>query len=202
MVVLMSLQPPAESRAGDRDPVRVHLTRDEDGVFYLTGGFTLPVPFPAAWGTLTDYNRIEEFVDTLEASWIESRGLDSAMVRQEGVLSFLFFKKRVGLLLSVQETPHQEVRFEDVSGEDFEVYVGAWELIPDGEKVHVLYRLAAKPRFATPPFLTGRLVQSNVAALLRSVREEMLRRSPEVVPPGNQGAPGEHGEEPEGPRTA
>ena len=73
----------------------------------VLGHFDVPVPLSVAWSVLTDYDHIADFVGSMRASAVESRGDGELTVRQEAVAGVFPFRRVARLLLRVREHPRR-----------------------------------------------------------------------------------------------
>jgi hypothetical protein len=130
----------------------------------------------AAWEVLTDYGGISAFVPAVKRSRVAGGKPGEATVEQELAGGWLFFSRRVTLLLEVRETPPDSLRFEEVSGKDFASYAGEWTLEARDGGTFVTYHLRAEPKFHVPAFAVKSGFKSGARDLLRGIRAEMIRR--------------------------
>lgn len=143
----------------------------------VEGGFTVVVPESVAWQVLTDYDHIPEFVHSMISSKRE-RGADRRLyVRQIASGKFFLFRRRMQILLAIDEEARRRVRFRDVLNKDFVHYVGEWRMQSDSAGVQVSYTLDAEPRSAFSRSLCRGVLKNTAEDLLEEVRAEMVRRS-------------------------
>jgi hypothetical protein len=153
--------------------------REEKRVYRIEGRFTAPVSPAIAWEVLSDYDRIANFVRAIRTSR-SYRTEDSLIVYQRATAGVFPLRRTMQVELLIHETPGAKIEFEDLLGNDFKFYRGAWELKGPHEassrEVEVGYRLETFP-YAVPFTTLGRSVMgSNVRNLLEQVRSEMMRR--------------------------
>jgi hypothetical protein len=175
--------------ADSRSPVAVSIADSAGGVVRLVGRFTTPASAAVAWGVLTDYDHIQDFVSSMRSSRVKCRGNGYLLVEQESTGRALFVTRTLHLLLEVREEPRRSIAFEDVSRTSFERYQGSWSLaeVPGGG-VEVTYRLTVKGGSMAPGFVMRGASRKMVAELLDQVRTRM------------SAGPGLAGSGPEGPR--
>lgn len=165
---------PAAFAQGSAD-ITVGVSEDKDGSFKVVGLFPVEAGRKAAWGVLTDYNRMGEFLPSIRYSQVKSRRPDCVLLTQEVSGQFLVFSKTLRVLLEVQEEPVSRIAFKDVSGEDFYFYAGTWQLIEEANGTEIRYRSKVKPKVPLP--VIGRdLFLDSMRSMLRAVRAEILRR--------------------------
>lgn len=151
---------------------------DEGGHLKVEGSFFVDADPAVAWGVLTDYAQIPEFVHSMKVSSVQSRDGNELVVKQEGEGGFLFFTQRIHLLLNVHEDPQKSITFTDTNHKDFDFYQGTWTLNPSsiGYGLEVIYTLDAQEHFGAPAFLVGDSIHGSMKDLLESVRREMTNR--------------------------
>ncbi len=140
------------------------------------GAFIVHTRGAIAWEVLTDYDGLSGFVTSMHSSRVEQGDFGRKFVRQEAVAKVFFIRRRMRVLLEIQEVPKRRIGFQDVLGKDFRSYVGAWKLsdVTGGTKVE--YELVAVPRSAAGRTLCRKLLRDTAQELLEQVRAEMLRR--------------------------
>jgi hypothetical protein len=169
----------ARPSAADPGPAVAVTVRFEHEIYEVRGQFDVAAARTIAWATLTDYEHIASFVNSLRTSAVEWRDTDRLLVRQEGVMGIFPFRSVARVLLDVREQPPARIEFRDVLGRDFRTYSGEWALDGDSTRVHVTYTLHARP-FAATPHALGRGVSSRtVKDMLSQLRKEMVRRAAE-----------------------
>ncbi len=148
------------------------------GHYSVEASFFTDAENKTVWDVLTDYDHIPQFVHSMKISKVEGGGRGNYVLRQEGEGGFLFFSKRVHLLLDVHETPYQSIFFTDNSHTDFNFYQGNWNIVPatSGHGLEVIYTLDAKQNFSAPAFISTGIVQGNVKDLLESLQKEIAKR--------------------------
>ncbi len=163
--------------AADPNPMTLSFY-DEWGHFKVEGSFFVQASPDTAWGVLSDYEHIPDFVHSMKVSVPVQRVGNDLVLRQEGEGGFLFFTQRIHLLLNVHEEPGKSIVFEDTSHKDFEFYQGTWTINKDssGSGLEIIYTLDAQEHFDAPAFLVGDSIQGSVRDLLQSVQREMASR--------------------------
>ncbi len=149
------------------------------GHYKVEGSFFVDADAQTAWDVLTNYERIPDFVHSMKISKVEQRSNNDLVLRQEGEGSFLFFSKRIHLLMNVHEQPQtNSIIFTDTSHKDFDSYQGTWKITPSdyGHGLEVIYTLDADQNFSAPAFIASDVVKGNVQDLLRSLKKEIAQR--------------------------
>jgi hypothetical protein len=148
----------------------------KDRSYDITGSFDVKADPSIVWDVLTGYEHIPQFVGSLKKSHVlQDMGPYHFLLNQEFEGGFLFFTKRIRVLLDVHETWYQTIQFTDISCEDFDFYQGSWTLSPDPEKgLKITYILKAKQNFDA--LFARDYMKGGVKDSLESVRREILRR--------------------------
>ncbi len=157
------------------DPVSLDL-REKGGTFDIRGVFAVNADPSVVWEVLTDYHHIPKFVGSLKKSFIDQDlGPYHFLLEQEFEGGFLFFTKKVRVVLDVHETWQQTILFTDTDRKDFSIYQGSWNLRPGANNgLEIEYQLTAKQNFDAP--FAGDFMKGGVKELLDAVRREILRR--------------------------
>src|SRR5262249_5038946 len=93
------------------------------------------------------------FVRSVRESRLEPGPGGARRLRQEAVGSAFLVRRRVRVLLELDETPERRIRFRDVLGRDLSQYAGEWRSTPDSDVVRIDCELAADPGPAGPRVL-------------------------------------------------
>lgn len=152
------------------------------GHYKVEGSFFVDADKQTAWDVLTNYDHIPDFVHSMKISKVEKRDNNDLVLRQEGEGSFLFFSKRIRLLMEVHEQPQTStIVFNDTSHQDFSSYQGTWSIIPSsqGHGLEVIYTLDADQSSSTPAFIASDVVKGNVQDLLQSLKREIAHQQSE-----------------------
>ena len=147
------------------------------GVCRARGVFIVPVPTNVAWQVLTDYAGISRFVKSVRASRIERSADGRKFVRQDAEANVFMVRRRMQVLMEIEEDPLRRIRFRDVLHDDFKSYAGEWRLSRVPGATRVDYELAAVPSSGLARTLCRGVLRSSARDLLRQVRAEMLRRA-------------------------
>jgi hypothetical protein len=155
--------------------------QEKNHIYDIDAAFDVAAEPSVVWDVLTGYEHIPKFVGSLKKSEVhEELGPYHFLLEQEFEGGFLFFTKRVRVLLDVHETWYQSINFTDLDHKDFAFYEGSWELTPDpGKGLRITYNLKAKQNFDAP--FAGDYMRGGVQELLEAVRREILRRQAEEL---------------------
>lgn len=175
--------PAAAQGNGD---IAVGITEDRDGTYRVVSVIPVEASRKVAWEVLTDYNHMAEFLPSIRYSQVKSRRPDGLLLVQEVSGRFLFFTRSLRVILEVLEEPMSRITFKDVSGEDFYLYAGSWQIGEDPEATEIRYRSKVKPRVQVP--VIGReLFLDSIRTMLGALRTEIIRREGAVSSGGTSG---------------
>ena len=156
-----------------------------DGATYIVNASArLAADRRVVWDTLTDYERLREFVPGVMRARVLERTGDRLVIEQVGVFSVLFMDLPVRLRLVVEHTPYTMVLARladpaDVGDPTLRSFLGRYRLLPISLSRREGVRLDYDAQFelARPlPTVIGSLL--GVAAVRRTMREQftaMLR---------------------------
>ena len=149
---------------------------DAEGACRVRASYTAPVSRATAWGVLSDYDSIGRFVSSVRTSRMERQPDGRMLLRQDAVGRAFLFKRRMHVLLEIEEEPGSRIHFHDVLGKDFQSYVGEWRITADPLGTRVVYEIEAQPRGAFARSLCRGPLRNAARDLLTEVRNEMIRR--------------------------
>jgi ribosome-associated toxin RatA of RatAB toxin-antitoxin module len=130
------------------------------------------------WAVLTDYAELSRFIPNLEISRLLWRRANVVGLEQEGAQTFmgLRFKARVQLELT-EDREQQRLSFVMLKG-DFRRFEGAWQIGHDNQGgTTLLYELTVQGCVGMPIALIEQRLRDDLAANLRAVQQEALRRA-------------------------
>ena len=181
MLLVLSASAPASAHPG-----RFDVSRDAGG-YRVEASADLQATPALVWATLTDYEKLPQFVPGIRSVRVLEAHADGDMqhllVEQTGELRFLFFSRRVAVLLDVQQQPRVRVRARALprprgpSGEEsLQEFEGTYTLaaIPGG--VRLDYRAHFDPGFSLPPILGPLAVRRTMQAQFEAMLAEIDRR--------------------------
>jgi uncharacterized membrane protein len=167
----------AVAAAAGQAPNGLDLTvREENGVYTVSARFHVPEPVAVVGEVLRDYNAIPRFMRRVRTSVVVEREPGRALVRQEAEARFLFFSRRLHLLLDVVETPGR-IEFRDRSGQSFDRYEGSWQFSAANGGTDLSYTLVANPSSGVPGFILDRVFERDSEETMRHLREEIAERA-------------------------
>ena len=172
-------------------PIVVSTHREQD-VLVVEAGTDLAVTNQQAWGVLTDYAHLSEFVPDLTESRVVERVGDRVVVEQKGGASFLFFRFPISLRMEIEERPPREIVAKAVSG-SFKEMTGRYGLEPSETGVKLHYTGRFIPNFGVPRAISNAALKRAVERQFGAMVREIERRggaSKEIdasaVPPSKQ----------------
>src|SRR5262245_59808100 len=101
-LALICLLAAGEARGADN--IFVDARRRDDSL-EVTCRALLEAPLEVIWRTLTDYDRLHEFIPGMRSSRVVSRSAGVAVVEQAGEARFLFFTFPIEVTVSSTERP-------------------------------------------------------------------------------------------------
>ena len=147
----------------------------------VQGTFSAAVPESIAWQVLADYDGIGRFVPSVRSSRLERRPNGDLLVHQEAENGLFLVKRRMRVVLDIQEVRGRRIGFRDVLGKDFRRYEGEWRIASDSSGTRVEYQVDAEPRGGLARAMCRSLLRGSARDLLAQVRREMVRRASEVA---------------------
>ena len=175
LVILALATMAAPAVAAGQDPL-VSVRNTGSGTYQVSAQFSVAAPPAVARAVLTDYAGIPRFLPDVRRSRVVERGEGRALVEQEAVSKFMFFSRRIHLLLDVEEGA-DVIRFRDQSGLSFTRYEGSWTISPEGQGVELVYELTAAPSFDVPLFVIRKVLGADAREMTQHMRAEMMARA-------------------------
>ena len=160
--------------AAQQDPIiSVWETGDAHTV---TARFSVPASPAVVRNVLTDYANIPRFMPNVRTSRVLEHQDGHARVEQEAVSKYLFFSKRIHLVLDVKEGA-DVISFRDRSNTSFVQYEGAWSISANGDQTDVCYELTAQPDFSVPGFVLRGLLNRDATVMIEQLCAEIRART-------------------------
>jgi ribosome-associated toxin RatA of RatAB toxin-antitoxin module len=146
------------------------------GTITIRAHVDVPVAPQAAWGVLTDYDRLAEFVPDMHQSRLISRPGDPPRVLQRGEKSWLLLDTPFEVILQMEETPASRIRFRQLSG-TFKDMQGEWRLQHYKDWMRIAYFARMEPGLLSPRVPGDAwLIEADIQRMLEAIGQEMLRR--------------------------
>jgi hypothetical protein len=164
----------AESLAGDPG-LRVNADTTF-GVITIDAEMLVPADARTAWAVLTDYNNLASFVPEMQSSRVTSAPGQPKRVEQRGKSGMLSFFTPEHIVLQMDETPPERIKFNKVAG-DVRSMRGEWLIVGNGNPVKIFYRARIVPKVPLPPLLGATMIELDVESKLAAIRREIARRA-------------------------
>jgi len=135
-------------------------------------------PIAIVWSTLTDYERLPQFIPGMSSSVVAARQGNRLVVDQVGEARFLFFALPIDVRLEVTQSPPDWVASRAVRG-NVRRMTGHYDLHADPARGTVLVRYYGdiEPDFDLPPLVGLAALRSTVEAQFNALLEEIERRA-------------------------
>ena len=131
------------------------------------------------WSTLTDYNRLEEFVPGIQSSRLLERLGNQVRVSQKGAAKLAFFSFPIDVVLVCTEAEPFRIDVRVESG-NLKRLEGGYLIVPLPDKGPLRHRLEWKgliePEDALPPVIGLLVMRRNMEAQFDGMVREILRR--------------------------
>lgn len=127
------------------------------------------------WATLTDYNKLATFIPDMVSSRIISPPGAPKKVEQVADSGLFAFVMPDHVVLLMEESPNQLIRFRSVSGKVLAMN-GEWRILGDTAPVTLIYRSHVVPVAPLPPLVSGYFVEDEVKKRFEAVGHEAERR--------------------------
>jgi ribosome-associated toxin RatA of RatAB toxin-antitoxin module len=160
------------------DTIQQEMERLPGGCRRLAVQLRIGLDPESIWAVLTDYDNLSRFIPNLQSSRQLWRRGEVVGLEQEGAQTFmgLRFKARVQLELT-EHRAQQRLSFVMTKG-DFRRFEGAWQIGgASTETTTLFYELPVQGCVGMPIGLIEQRLREDLAANLRAVQQEALRRS-------------------------
>jgi ribosome-associated toxin RatA of RatAB toxin-antitoxin module len=136
---------------------------------------TLVAPVELIWQTLTDYNRLSEFIPGMRRSRVIATRADGVVVEQSGEASFLFLSFPVdAVLVATERPPHAiDVRMEKGNLKRLE---GGYRITPQPAGRVLLSWSGVIEAASAPPLFGEFLMRASIEDQFRGMVREIERR--------------------------
>lgn len=165
----------------ERNDVEVRAERNGDLVDVQAKAL-LRAPMDVVWRTLTDYERLPEFIPGLETSRIISRNGAQVQVAQTGRASFLFLSVPITVVVESTERPPYVVEVRRISG-SIRHLQGRYEARPRADgRVLLRWIGSISPDAELPPLVETALVRLSIRDQFIGMVQEIERRAGTLAP--------------------
>jgi ribosome-associated toxin RatA of RatAB toxin-antitoxin module len=167
---------PAAALATDAAQIEIATSHKADVVDVRVQA-VIAAPPQVIWATLTDYERLPDFVPGLKVSKVIERRGSVTTVKQSGVAQFLFFKIPIEVTVESKEAwPVLEAK--RVSGTVRQLQ-GRYEMIitPDSPTVKLIWTGVIEPENSLPPLIGESLMRRSIREQFTGMVREIERRA-------------------------
>lgn len=139
---------------------------------------SLVAPLSIVWQTLTDYNRLAEFISGISKSRLVEYRSNAAIVEQVGEAGFLFFRVPIDVVVESMELPPHVIEVRVLKGNlkkldgRYEIEEGATSTDP----IVLRWRGIIEPEKPLPPLIGELILRNNVTRQFRDMVNEIERR--------------------------
>ena len=174
-VAILALPIPVAAQP-ERNDVQVQAER-KGAVVEVQAQALLQAPMDVVWRTLTDYERLPEFIPGLETSRVIARSGAQVQVAQTGRARFLFLTVPIAVILESTERPPDVVEVRRISG-SIEHLQGRYEARPQADgRVLLRWTGSISPDADLPPLIEAALVRLSVHDQFVGMVQEIERRA-------------------------
>jgi ribosome-associated toxin RatA of RatAB toxin-antitoxin module len=135
----------------------------------------LDAPLDLVWQTLTDYDRLAEFIPGMRKSRMVERRGAAAIVEQEGEARFLFVTFPIEVTLASTERAPYAIEVSMLKG-NLKRLDGAYRIEPQGGGRLLLTWTGVVEALSMPPLLGEMVMRSNIGDQFRGMVREIGRR--------------------------
>jgi ribosome-associated toxin RatA of RatAB toxin-antitoxin module len=175
---LALLLPLASAPCAAADNIVVHAQRQGAAVA-IEARALLAAPLPVIWGTLTDYDRLSEFIPGMHASRVIERRGAISVVRQFGEAGLLLFRLPVDVVVEALEIAPHVIEIRVLSG-NLRKLDGRYQIEPDAQTPgHFVLRWfgVIEPQEPIPPLVGVPILRANIGEQFRGMVREIERRA-------------------------
>ena len=127
------------------------------------------------WSTLTDYDRLTQFVPSMIVSRVISKPGMPKRVEQRADSGMFSFVMPDHVVLAMEEHPPDQIRFRAVSG-SVVAMSGEWRILGNSRPVRLVYRSHVLPMVPPPPLVSSGFIEDEVRKRFEAVGKEAERR--------------------------
>lgn len=136
----------------------------------------LEAPVALVWDTLTDYDRLAEFIPGLRRSRVLERRGPAVVVEQSGEARFLFFSIPIEVTLATLEQPPRSIEASMLKG-NLKRLQGAYRIEPRSGGLVRLTWTGTIEALSLPPLLGEMLLRASIEDQFRGMVREIERRA-------------------------
>jgi carbon monoxide dehydrogenase subunit G len=138
---------------------------------------TIKAPMEVVWATLTDYERLPEFIPGLKKSRVIARKGSTATIEQSGVAQFLFITVPIEVTLESTERAPHSIEVRRVAGTVRQLQ-GRYETeaMPDHHHVQLRWTGSIEPENRLPPLVGESIMRQSILSQFTGMVREIERR--------------------------
>lgn len=173
-ICLGLLMLPAAWNARAAEDISVESIRRDDALEVVCRA-TIDAPLDIVWQTLTDYDRLPEFIPGMRSSRVVERRGPVVVVEQSGEARFLFFSHPIEVTVASTERPPHALEVSLLKG-NLKQLEGAYRIEPQGAARVLLTWAGTVEALSMPPLIGEMLMRSNVEDQFRGMVREIEHR--------------------------
>jgi carbon monoxide dehydrogenase subunit G len=173
-ICLGLLMLPAAWDAHAAEDISVESIRRDDALEVVCRA-TIDAPLDIVWQTLTDYDRLPEFIPGMRSSRVVERRGAEVVVEQSGEARFLFLSHPIEVTVASTERPPHALEVRLLKG-NLKRLDGAYLIEPQGAAGILLTWTGTVEALSMPPLIGEMLMRSNVEDQFRGMVREISRR--------------------------
>ena len=173
LTVALCLALPA-GRARAAGEIAVESTRRDDAL-EIVCRVMLEAPPELIWQTLTDYNRLAEFIPGMRRSRVVSQDGAVTVIEQSGEARFLFVSYPIEITIASTERPPYAIDANLLKG-NLKRLEGAYRITPQAGGGALVTWIGVVEAESMPPLIGELLMRSNIEAQFRGMAREIDRR--------------------------
>jgi ribosome-associated toxin RatA of RatAB toxin-antitoxin module len=156
------------------DEISIETQRRDDALEVVCSAL-LEAPADLVWQTLTDYDRLAEFIPGMQRSRVTARNGPLATVEQLGAARFLFFSIPLEVTFATTERPPYVIEAKMIKG-NLKRLEGVYRIEPQaGGRVRVSWHGLVEAE-SMPPLLGELIMRSAIEDQFRGMVREIERR--------------------------
>jgi len=173
-MVLITLVPLVSAQ----DVARIDVQAERNGdLIDVRAQALVHAPLSMVWSTLTDYERLPDFIPGLQTSRIVSRDGNRITVAQTGQARFLFLTMPIAVTVESTERPPYVIEVRRISG-TLRHLQGRYDATPvSAELVQLRWNGSVSPEANLPPLINTALARLSIEGQFTGMVREIERRA-------------------------
>lgn len=156
--------------------VEVQTARLAERQRQISARIHIPHSIEQVWQVLTDYETLADFIPNLAHSRRLEHPTGGIRLEQVGTQRLLNFNFSARVILDLEETPPQQIRFQMVEG-DFKDFAGGWYLEPISStqptQTQLQYVVRVLPKRTMPIAIIERRLSKDMQINLLAIRQRV-----------------------------